>query len=142
MRLKHHDPEIITGLSVSASPSRLRRLLSEVPGLRRVPIWYLLAGTSPLRSWLVDQLDLLLDASQADALMLHYPLASATVMQAIRDRGRRVYLWTARDVETYYGLLPLQPDGIAMDDMWTLLGAQASQEISPNPLGLAIEPHP
>jgi len=142
LRLKHHDPAITTGLSISASPSRLRRLLAEVPGLRRVPLWYLLAGTSPLRSWLVDQLDLLLEVSQVDAIMLHYPLASATVVQAIRDRHKGVYLWTARDVETFHSLLPLQPDGIAMDDMWTLLGAQATREISPNPLGLAIEPHP
>ncbi len=142
LRLKHHDPEIITGLSIAALPSRLRRLLSEARGLRRVPLWYLLAGTSPLRSWLVDQLDLLLDVSQADAIMLHYPLASATVMQAIRDRSKRVYLWTARDVETFHSLLSLEPDGIAMDDMWSLLGAQPAQEISSNPLGLAIEPHP
>jgi len=90
----------------------------------------------------VDQLDLLLEVSQVDAIMLHYPLASATVVQAIRDRHKGVYLWTARDVETFHSLLPLQPDGIAMDDMWTLLGAQATREISPNPLGLAIEPHP
>jgi glycerophosphoryl diester phosphodiesterase len=53
--------------------------------------------------------------NQADALMLEYHCASDEVVQAVRQRGAGLFLWTAQDVATFESLLRFEPDGIVTD---------------------------
>ena len=53
--------------------------------------------------------------SGADAAMLHHRLGVREVVGAMRALGVAVFLWTARDGETFESLWSRSPDGIMSD---------------------------
>jgi glycerophosphoryl diester phosphodiesterase len=54
-------------------------------------------------------------AARADAAMLERGLASPALLNSLRDRGAGVFVWTAKDAETFATLADLAPDGIMSD---------------------------
>jgi glycerophosphoryl diester phosphodiesterase len=54
-------------------------------------------------------------AARADAAMLERGLASPALLGSLRERGTGVFVWTAKDAETFATLADLAPDGIMSD---------------------------
>jgi hypothetical protein len=66
-------------------------------------------------AWLAKNVSTLLENCDVDALMLEHDLADEEVATAVRRAGAGLFLWTARDRETFDHLLRYGPDGIATD---------------------------
>jgi glycerophosphoryl diester phosphodiesterase len=115
----------------STSPRALRRMAGVAPGLPRSISYpndryrvsrlawprFFTAGTAAvLRAAMPARVPLLLKASRAGVLTLHYALVSEAVVRAARARGALVIAWTVNDPASVERLAALGVDGIATDD--------------------------
>jgi hypothetical protein len=67
-----------------------------------------------------------MQAARAHAAMLERSLASAAMLSSQRERGAGVFVWTAKDTETFATLADLASDGIMSDVLDEHLGMIAS----------------
>lgn len=63
----------------------------------------------------VDEIVDRVHAARADAAMLERSLASPALLGSLRERGTGVFVWTAKDAQTFATLADLAPDGIMSD---------------------------
>ena len=91
--IKEEGTALLTGLSFPAHPGFDDHTVSEQ--VRRV--------VARLR------------AARADVAMLELSLASRAMLRALRRRGAGVFVWTAKDRDTFAAMATLAPDGIMSD---------------------------
>jgi glycerophosphoryl diester phosphodiesterase len=101
-------PELALGLSV---PKARRDYLASP--LTRPAAYGMLAY---LRRVLPRQMSQVLRAGQADAIMAHWGVVTARLVQAVRDLGADLYVWTVDDPERLLALERLGVTGVITND--------------------------
>lgn len=101
-------PEIKVGWSI---PRAHRDYIANP--LTLLPAFAALQG---LRSWLPKQARATLASGRFDAIMVHWRLASQRLVNAVREGGGELYVWTVDDAPTIEKLTRLGVDGIITND--------------------------
>ena len=111
--LRSHDvlgevnPEIRRGWSVPRAKRDYTRSVLAPGALALLLAW---------KRWLPRQAARMIDRGRCEGMMVHYLLASRRLVEAVREEGGFVYVWTVDDAERIGRLETIGVDGVITND--------------------------